>query len=109
MLIVDYYSRYYEYEVMTSTTSEKETMDLNSAKMNSRNTANRMELCTSKTKANGEVEGQNVSLCAPSGKEIVLVMIHMQRHLRVVFSYHFIMLVCKMRRRNPRDKLSTSR
>ena len=34
------------------------------------------------------VEGQNASLCAPSGKEIVLVMILVRRrHLCVVFSY----------------------
>ena len=33
------------------------------------------------------VEGENASLCALSGKEIVLVMVLMQKHLCAVFSY----------------------
>ena len=71
MVIVDYYSRYYEYVVMTSTISKKVidnaeytfshhglTMDLNLVKMNSRNTESRMELCFSRKKANGWLMGE---------------------------------------------------
>ena len=77
---------------MTSTTSDKviDNVEDNFSHHGlplTLNSASKMELCFSRTKANGEVEMQNASLCAPSGKEIALVMILMQRHHCVVFSY----------------------
>ena len=77
---------------MTSTTSEKVIDNVEDSFSHdglplTLNSASKMELCFSRTQANTEVEMQNGFLCAPSGKEIGSVMILMQKHHCVVFSY----------------------